>query len=55
MSGKGAPQVTGAVDGSGLDIVIVAGTWHEVITEGMIAGAQRAIHEAGASGRLESS
>lgn len=52
MSGKGAPQVIGAVDGSGLDIVIVAGTWHEVITEGMIAGAQRAIHEAGASGRL---
>ncbi len=52
MSGKGAPQATDAVDGSGLDIVIVAGTWHEVITDGMIAGAQRAIEDAGASWRL---
>ena len=52
MSGKGAPQLGGTVDGSGLDIVIVAGTWHAVITDGMIAGAQRAIDEAGAGGRL---
>ena len=38
MSGKGAP-IVGGTDGTGLDVVIVAGTWHEVITDGLIAGA----------------
>ena len=52
MSGKGAPHVTGPVDGTGLDIVVVAGTWHDVITDGLIAGAQRALEAAGASWRL---
>lgn len=52
MSGKGAPQVTEQVDGTGLDVVVIAGTWHDVITDGLIAGAQRAIAETGASGRL---
>lgn len=52
MSGKGAPQATGAVDGSGLDIVVIAGEWHEQITDGLIAGAQRALEAAGATWRL---
>lgn len=52
MSGKGAPQSVGTVDGSGLDVVIIAGTWHEVITDGLIAGAQRGVEAAGATWRL---
>ncbi|MCP2635010.1 6,7-dimethyl-8-ribityllumazine synthase [Microbacterium sp. HD4P20] len=52
MSGKGAPQVTGPIDATGVDVVVVAGTWHEVITDGLIAGAQRALEAAGASWRL---
>lgn len=52
MSGKGAPQVTGPVDGTGLEVVVIAGMWHETITEGLIAGAERALDEAGAAWRL---
>ena len=51
MSGKGAP-ITGGTDGTGLDIVVVAGTWHETITDGLIAGAERAVKAAGASHRI---
>jgi 6,7-dimethyl-8-ribityllumazine synthase len=51
MSGKGAP-VAGGADGAGLDVVIVAGTWHDVITDGLISGAQRATDAAGATWRL---
>lgn len=52
MSGTGAPLATGPVDGSGLDVVVIAGTWHEVITAGLIAGAERAVTAAGASHRI---
>jgi 6,7-dimethyl-8-ribityllumazine synthase len=48
MSGKGAP-IVGGTDATGLEIVIVAGTWHEVITDGLIAGAQRTLDAANAS------
>ena len=51
MSGAGAPK-TGNIDGRGLDVVIVAGTWHETITNGLIAGAQRVLEETGANHRL---
>ncbi|MDR6866247.1 6,7-dimethyl-8-ribityllumazine synthase [Microbacterium resistens] len=51
MSGAGAPQ-TGGIDASGLDVVVVAGTWHDVITDGLIAGARRVLDESGASVRL---
>ncbi|MGA1827763.1 6,7-dimethyl-8-ribityllumazine synthase, partial [Microbacterium sp.] len=51
MSGKGAP-ITGDADGTGLEVVIVAGTWHDVITDGLIAGAQRALDAAGARWHL---
>lgn len=51
MSGTGSPE-RATVDGSGLDVVIVAGTWHEQITNGLIAGAQRALDAAGATHHL---
>ena len=51
MSGAGAPG-TEKIDGTGLEVVIVAGSWHELITDGLIAGAQRTLDAAGASHRL---
>ena len=51
MSGAGAPK-TGNIDGRGLAVVVIAGTWHEVISNGLIAGAQRVLDEAGATHRL---
>ncbi len=51
MSGKGAPE-TQALDGRGLDVVVVAGQWHEVITDGLIAGAARVLDASGATWRL---
>lgn len=51
MSGKGSPEAPGAIDGTGLEIVVVAGTWHDEITDGLIAGAERALAGAGASWR----
>ena len=48
MSGAGAPNATEAIDGSGLKVVIVAGTWHEQITDGLIAGATRTLEASGA-------
>lgn len=50
MSGEGSPTIT--VDGTGLDIVIIAGTWHETITDGLIAGAVKALDASGANHRL---
>ena len=51
MSGTGAPE-RDTVDGSGLDIVIVAGQWHETIANGLLDGARRALDAAGASYRV---
>lgn len=51
MSGHGAPE-SGPIDGAGLSVVVVAGTWHETITNGMIAGAARVLDAAGASWKL---
>lgn len=51
MSGHGAPDRE-AVDARGLDVVVVAGTWHDRITDGLIAGAQRTLEAAGATHRL---
>lgn len=51
MSGAGAPE-TGNIDGRGLNVVIVAGTWHETISNGLIAGAERVLDAAGATHRL---
>ncbi|HWI30017.1 MAG TPA: 6,7-dimethyl-8-ribityllumazine synthase [Microbacterium sp.] len=51
MSGKGAPAA-GTVDGTGLDVVVIAGMWHDVITDGLIDGAVRTLDAAGATHRL---
>ncbi|MGH3691475.1 MAG: 6,7-dimethyl-8-ribityllumazine synthase [Microbacterium sp.] len=51
MSGAGAPE-TGNIDGRGLNVVIVAGTWHETISNGLIAGAERVLDAAEATHRL---
>ncbi len=50
MAGHGSPLID--VDASGLNVTIVAGQWHEVITEAMIAGAQRVLDAAGATHTL---
>lgn len=52
MSGTGSPTAQESVDARGLEVVIVAGTWHETITDGLIAGAQRALDASGATHRL---
>jgi 6,7-dimethyl-8-ribityllumazine synthase len=46
MSGAGHPTLT--TDGSGLKVTIVSGQWHEVIAEGLRAGARRALEASGA-------
>ncbi|AJM78061.1 6,7-dimethyl-8-ribityllumazine synthase [Rathayibacter toxicus] len=51
MSGHGAPT-SSPLDGVGLRIVVVAGTWHETISNGLIAGARRALDDSGASWSL---
>ena len=51
MAGSGAPE-TGGVDASGLNIVVIAGTWHEIITDGLIAGAKRVLDATGAAYRV---
>jgi 6,7-dimethyl-8-ribityllumazine synthase len=47
MSGEGSPDIE--TDGTGLQVTIVAGHWHEVITDGLIAGARRVLEASGAS------
>jgi 6,7-dimethyl-8-ribityllumazine synthase len=44
MSGAGIPDIK--TDGTGLKITIVAGSWHEVITDGLLEGARKALTEA---------
>lgn len=51
MSGHGAPQ-TQKIDATGLNVVVVAGQWHDTITDGLIAGAQRTLDASGASWTL---
>ncbi|QPE05155.1 6,7-dimethyl-8-ribityllumazine synthase [Microbacterium schleiferi] len=53
MSGTGAPERE-TIDGSGLNIVIVAGSWHETIANGLLEGARRALEGAGATYRVVS-
>jgi 6,7-dimethyl-8-ribityllumazine synthase len=45
VSGAGAPKLT--VDASGLAITICVTSWHTEITGGLLAGAERALQEAG--------
>ena len=50
MSGAGSPDLD--IDGTGLRIVIVAGSWHEEISNGLIAGATRTLEASGADFEL---
>ncbi len=45
MSGAGAPKLT--VEASGLAVTICVTSWHTQITEGLLAGAERALQQAG--------
>lgn len=45
MSGAGAPTLT--LDGTGLSVTVVAASWHEEVMGGLLAGAERALAEAG--------
>ena len=47
MSGAGAPDLV--VDGTGLRVAVVAARWHETVMDGLLAGAERALAEAGVS------
>jgi 6,7-dimethyl-8-ribityllumazine synthase len=50
VSGAGSPQVE--VDARGLNAVIVAASWHQVVMDGLIAGAQRECERLGVTPRL---
>jgi 6,7-dimethyl-8-ribityllumazine synthase len=52
MSGAGSPAEAGKIDGRGLSVVIVAGTWHETIADGLVEGARRVLAESGAEYRV---
>jgi 6,7-dimethyl-8-ribityllumazine synthase len=47
MSSSGAPKL--AIDASGIKVTIVATSWHTVITDGLLAGAERALKASGNS------
>lgn len=47
MSGHGAPTV-GGFDASDLKVIVIAGSWHDEISNGLIAGAERVLTETGA-------
>ena len=48
MSAEGRPDEQ-PVDGTGLTVAIVHGTWHPMIADGLLAGARRALEAAGAT------
>lgn len=45
MSGAGAPKIQ--IDATGLQIAVVVTSWHTEITDGLLAGAERALKAAG--------
>jgi 6,7-dimethyl-8-ribityllumazine synthase len=53
MSGSGSPQIAAeSIDGTGLAIAVVAGEWHEEISQGLIDGALRFLDQCGATSTL---
>lgn len=46
MAGHGSPELS--VDATGLTVVVIAGSWHDRITDGLIAGSQRVLDASGA-------
>ncbi len=47
MAGHGSPDIT--ADGRGLTVTVIAGSWHDDITDGLIAGAIRVLDASGAT------
>ncbi len=45
MSGSGAPDLD--LDGRGLRVAVVAASWHTTVMDGLLAGARRALADAG--------
>lgn len=45
MSGHGAPEIK--VDATGLKVVVIAAQWHQQVMDGLVAGAERALADAG--------
>ena len=50
MAGHGSPSID--VDGHGMNVTVIAGSWHDDITNGLIAGALRTLESAGATHTL---
>ncbi len=50
MSGAGQPTLE-AIDGAGLRVVLVASRWHDQVMAGLVAGAERALDDAGVTDR----
>jgi 6,7-dimethyl-8-ribityllumazine synthase len=51
MSSDGAPEHE-TLNAADLKVVVVAGTWHETIAEGLVAGARRELQASGADWSL---
>jgi 6,7-dimethyl-8-ribityllumazine synthase len=47
VSGNGAPAIAVPSGAGSLRVAVVAARWHEVVMAGLLAGAQRALAEAG--------
>ena len=45
MAGHGSPHLV--ADATGLHVAIVASSWHDLVMEGLVDGATRALREAG--------
>jgi 6,7-dimethyl-8-ribityllumazine synthase len=50
VAGHGSPEII--VDGRGVAVTVIAGSWHDEITDGLIAGALRVLDAAGATHTL---
>jgi 6,7-dimethyl-8-ribityllumazine synthase len=50
MSGSGSPEL--GHDAQGMRVAIVAASWHEMVMNGLIAGAARACQDAGADASI---
>lgn len=51
MSGTGQPQ-QGGVDATGMKIIVVAGAWHQTLSDALVAGAERMLEQANADYRV---
>ena len=51
MSGEGRPAEE-RIDGTGLRVAVVHGTWHPAIADGLLAGARRVLEASGAAMQL---